>query len=74
MRVERNFYVYVKMKRISVLICYIHLTAMSTTYTIKVKTGEKKYAGTDSNVFIVLFGENDDTGEIIQVANILVLL
>ncbi|XP_054628770.1 lipoxygenase homology domain-containing protein 1 isoform X1 [Dunckerocampus dactyliophorus] len=36
--------------------------SMSTTYTIKIKTGEKKYAGTDANVFAVLFGENDDTG------------
>lgn len=35
---------------------------MSTTYTVKIKTGEKKSAGTDANVFIVLFGENDDTG------------
>uniref|UniRef100_A0A3P9BMX6 Lipoxygenase homology PLAT domains 1 n=1 Tax=Maylandia zebra TaxID=106582 RepID=A0A3P9BMX6_9CICH len=34
---------------------------MSTTYTLKIKTGEKKYAGTDSNVFAILFGENDDT-------------
>lgn len=39
---------------------------MSTTYTLKIKTGEKKYAGTDSNVFAILFGENDDTGAIIQ--------
>ncbi|XP_061674583.1 lipoxygenase homology domain-containing protein 1-like [Syngnathoides biaculeatus] len=37
--------------------------AMSTTYTIKLKTGEKKYAGTDANVFAILFGENDDTGK-----------
>lgn len=36
---------------------------MSTTYTLKIKTGEKKYAGTDANVFAILFGENDDTGE-----------
>ncbi|CAL8318268.1 unnamed protein product [Lota lota] len=36
--------------------------AMSTTYTLKIKTGEKKYAGTDANVFIVLFGIKDDTG------------
>ncbi|KAJ3604783.1 hypothetical protein NHX12_026835, partial [Muraenolepis orangiensis] len=36
--------------------------AMSTTYTLKVKTGDKKYAGTDANVFIVLFGNKDDTG------------
>uniref|UniRef100_A0A8C4ZN74 Lipoxygenase homology PLAT domains 1 n=1 Tax=Gadus morhua TaxID=8049 RepID=A0A8C4ZN74_GADMO len=38
--------------------------AMSTTYTLKVKTGEKKYAGTDANVFITLFGIKDDTGMI----------
>ncbi|XP_060927887.1 lipoxygenase homology domain-containing protein 1 [Limanda limanda] len=36
--------------------------SMSTTYTIKVKTGDKKYAGTDANVYAILFGENDDTG------------
>ncbi|KAM9858421.1 lipoxygenase homology domain-containing protein 1 [Aulostomus maculatus] len=36
--------------------------SMSTTYTLKIKTGEKKYAGTDANVFVTLFGENDDTG------------
>lgn len=41
-----------------------YLSAMSTTYTLKIKTGEKKYAGTDANVFAVLFGENDDTGKI----------
>lgn len=36
--------------------------AMSTTYTLRIKTGEKKYAGTDANVFAVLYGEYDDTG------------
>ncbi|KAE8291828.1 Lipoxygenase-like proteiny domain-containing protein 1 [Larimichthys crocea] len=36
--------------------------SMSTTYTLKVKTGDKEYAGTDANVFAILFGENDDTG------------
>ena len=40
---------------------------MSTTYTIKVKTGDKKYAGTDANVFAILFGENDDTGRMSDV-------
>lgn len=39
---------------------------MSTTYTLKVKTGDKEYAGTDANVFAILFGENDDTGTIIH--------
>uniref|UniRef100_A0A8B9L468 Lipoxygenase homology domains 1b n=1 Tax=Astyanax mexicanus TaxID=7994 RepID=A0A8B9L468_ASTMX len=38
--------------------------AMSTTYTLRIKTGEKKYAGTDANVFAILFGEYDDTGTI----------
>ncbi|KAI1905273.1 hypothetical protein AGOR_G00014410 [Albula goreensis] len=36
--------------------------AMSTTYTLRVKTGEKKYAGTDANVFAILYGTKDDTG------------
>lgn len=37
-------------------------TAMSTTYTVRIKTGEKKYAGTDANVFMTLYGTKDDTG------------
>lgn len=41
--------------------------AMSTTYTLKIKTGEKKNAGTDANVYAILFGENDDTGMISMV-------
>ncbi|XP_051267644.1 lipoxygenase homology domain-containing protein 1 [Dicentrarchus labrax] len=36
--------------------------AMSTTYTIRIKTGDKKYAGTDANVFMILYGIKDDTG------------
>ncbi|MGH0156164.1 UNVERIFIED_CONTAM: hypothetical protein FKN15_047648 [Acipenser sinensis] len=36
--------------------------AQSTTYTVTVKTGDKKYAGTDANVFITLYGDKDDTG------------
>uniref|UniRef100_A0A8C3KZD0 Lipoxygenase homology domains 1 n=1 Tax=Chrysolophus pictus TaxID=9089 RepID=A0A8C3KZD0_CHRPC len=36
--------------------------AKSTTYIVKVKTGDKKNAGTDSNVFITLYGSKDDTG------------
>ena len=31
-----------------------------------VKTGEKKYAGTDANVFAILYGEKDDTGKLNQ--------
>uniref|UniRef100_A0A663ND18 Lipoxygenase homology domains 1 n=1 Tax=Athene cunicularia TaxID=194338 RepID=A0A663ND18_ATHCN len=36
--------------------------AKSTTYNVKVKTGDKKNAGTDANVFITLYGSKDDTG------------
>ncbi|KGL83888.1 Lipoxygenase homology domain-containing protein 1, partial [Tinamus guttatus] len=36
--------------------------AKSTTYIVKVKTGDKKNAGTDANVFIILYGSKDDTG------------
>ncbi|XP_070707153.1 lipoxygenase homology domain-containing protein 1 [Pempheris klunzingeri] len=36
--------------------------AMTTTYTTRIKTGDKKYAGTDANVFMILFGAKDDTG------------
>lgn len=46
---------------------------MSTTYTIKIKTGEKKYAGTDANVFAILFGENDDTGKILYLTSSLAM-
>ena len=35
---------------------------MSTTFTMRVKTGDKKYAGTDANVFAILYGMKDDTG------------
>ena len=42
----------------------LHLTAMSTTYSLRVKTGEKKHAGTDANVFAILYGERDDTGSV----------
>lgn len=44
------------------LFWFLFNTAMSTTYTLRVKTGDKKYAGTDANVFIILYGAKDDTG------------
>ena len=37
-----------------------------TTYNVSVFTGDKFGAGTDANVYIVLFGEIDDTGMQIQ--------
>ena len=32
-------------------------------YKVSVYTGDKKGAGTDANVFITMFGENGDSGE-----------
>ncbi len=37
-------------------------TAQKTAYRIMVYTGDKFGAGTDANVFIELYGENDSTG------------
>ncbi|XP_047683838.1 lipoxygenase homology domain-containing protein 1 isoform X2 [Prionailurus viverrinus] len=34
----------------------------STTFSVTIKTGDKKNAGTDANVFITLFGTQDNTG------------
>ena len=32
-------------------------------YLVQVYTGDKRYAGTDANVFLNVFGEQGDTGE-----------
>ncbi|KAM9632188.1 lipoxygenase homology domain-containing protein 1 isoform 3-T3 [Trichechus inunguis] len=34
----------------------------STTFSVTIKTGDKKNAGTDANVFVTLFGTQDNTG------------
>lgn len=34
------------------------------TYHVYVKTGDIRGAGTDANVYVILFGENDDTGRL----------
>ncbi|XP_066103488.1 lipoxygenase homology domain-containing protein 1 isoform X2 [Saccopteryx bilineata] len=34
----------------------------STTFSVTIKTGDKKNAGTDANVFLTLFGTQDNTG------------
>nr|XP_038952564.1 lipoxygenase homology domain-containing protein 1 isoform X2 [Rattus norvegicus] len=34
----------------------------STTFSVTIKTGDKKNAGTDANVFITLFGTKDNNG------------
>ncbi|ESO97796.1 hypothetical protein LOTGIDRAFT_208950 [Lottia gigantea] len=38
--------------------------AAMTTYNVMVETGKKFGAGTDANVYIILFGEQDTTGKI----------
>ncbi|XP_053159933.1 lipoxygenase homology domain-containing protein 1-like [Hemicordylus capensis] len=43
--------------------------AQSTTFTVTVKTADKKRGGTDANVFIVLYGTKDDTGAIFLMAS-----
>ena len=41
----------------------ISLTAALTTFHVKVFTGDVWGAGTDANVYIILFGDKDTTGE-----------
>ena len=36
--------------------------AQLTTYEVSVKTGDVRFGGTDANVHMTLFGENDDSG------------
>ena len=36
--------------------------AQLTTYTVSVKTGDVRGSGTDANVYMVMYGENDDSG------------
>ena len=36
--------------------------AKLTTYEVTVKTGDVRHAGTDANVYMVLYGEKDDSG------------
>ena len=38
--------------------------AVSTKYIVTVSTSDIKYAGTDANVKITLYGGENDTGEI----------
>jgi hypothetical protein len=38
--------------------------AEKTTYNIAVETGDERGCGTDANVFIILYGESEDSGKI----------
>lgn len=53
---------YVKFKWSLFCLLFVISSAMSTTYTLMIKTGDKEYAGTDANVFMTLYGTKDDTG------------
>lgn len=44
-------------------LCPLLLADKSTTFSVTIKTGDKKNAGTDANVFITLFGTQDNNGE-----------
>ena len=39
-------------------------SARTTTYEVSVMTGDVRGAGTDANVYIILYGEEGDSGEI----------
>ena len=41
-------------------------TITTTTYNIEVRTGDKSGAGTDANVFIILFGDKCTSGKIVH--------
>ena len=49
-------------------------TAALQTYHVYVITGNKMGAGTDANVYIVLFGEHDDTGKLSDLVNKMIVL
>ena len=40
------------------------ILAKITQYHVAVKTGTVRGAGTDANVYIILYGERDDTGKV----------
>lgn len=41
---------------------------------MRVKTGEKKKAGTDANVYAILYGTKDDTGNYEKIQTVLLVL
>lgn len=41
----------------------LEMKASLTTYKVSVKTGDVRGAGTDANVYMVLYGESDDSGQ-----------
>ena len=41
-----------------------YFTISATSYKITVKTSDLRGAGTDANVYVVIFGENGDSGQL----------
>ena len=42
----------------------LFLDVSATSYHVGVKTGDVRGAGTDANVYIIIFGEKADTGKL----------
>ena len=42
----------------------LYFSAAMQTYHVKVQTGTKWGAGTDANVYVMLYGEQDSTGKL----------
>lgn len=43
---------------------FVFFLCLETTYTVNVRTGDKRGGGTDANVFLIIFGENGNSGEL----------
>ena len=44
--------------------CLFTFCVVVTSYVVRVKTSDVLMAGTDANVFVVLFGENGDSDQV----------
>jgi len=60
-----NFKLFVIENRRENWILLFVVTALKTTYHVFVRTGNKMGAGTDANVYVFLYGEIDDTGQLL---------
>ena len=49
---------------------FVHAEKMAT-YNVYVSTSDTKGAGTDANVYIVIYGENGDTGKFKEIIRLM---
>ena len=49
--------------KFSFIHCFVFLY-IETSYTVNVVTGDKRGGGTDANVFMIIFGDNGNSGEL----------